>query len=931
MKSLTVIFSSPWFLLFLVPLVVLTFVPYFRIPKRFRRTRNRIIPLILHLTVVTLSVLVLSGFSIEYSVPNEKNEIILLVDVSDTENQSEEKRNDFIETVLRQSKYDSYKVGIVTFGFDQKYAVPLTDKIEDIFDTYLSADLPDTGATNVADALLFTKDLFSNPETSKIVLITDGKETDKDASSVIRAVSASGIKVDVVNVPSSYEKDDVEILDVTLPDYHVKVNEEVNIVVTVAANTEGNLSLSLTDNEADSEGSLSSVDFSKGTQLVTVRHKFNEGGLHELNFAITSGGSTLFENDVYTSYFYLEVFNKVLLLGRNEDECTPVKELLEEENQFEIEYKNILGDDELVGITVDELRAYDQVILNNIANKDMPEGFSEALYAYVNTYGGGLLTVGGQDENGEAHSYVRKDMVGSVYQQILPVQAIDYTPPIGVVIILDRSGSMGTTDSSGLKTFLQCAVDGAKSCLNALSERDFIGVMTLDTNEEVILPLTRRTQEAKIVDAIESIQEANGGTVLPGAIQKAGDMLRAEKNISKRHIIIVTDGVVSEREKYESVIKDNYENEAASITLSVVLIGSSETSSEAQAMKTAAELGHGRMYAITDTSTLERLMREDLKAPDIIEVNMETFYPTVYDVTSPLFNGVDYGSEEEGNLKMKASLDGFYGVKLKKDADLILSGDYNVPIYAQWKFGKGTVGSFMCDLSGNWSSAFMADDGGKRFIRNVVENLMPLEDIRPSEINAVFTEQNYTNRLDVYTNLENGEYINGRLIKLSENEQPEISLNSVTTEGKKNEYVSSAFGVENNYSRCDFVLKSQGVYKVIIEKRSANGELLAVKEFYKSFSYSKEYDFTYCSDQNALADKFKTWAQKGNGEVIKDLDDPEEIFNSFVTDFVRIFDPKILFMIIAIVLFLCDVAIRKFKFKWPHEIIKEYREKKNGN
>ena len=222
MKSLTVIFSSPWFLLFLVPLVVLTFVPYFRIPKRFRRTRNRIIPLILHLTVVTLSVLVLSGFSIEYSVPNEKNEIILLVDVSDTGNQSEEKRNDFIETVLRQSKYDSYKVGIVTFGFDQKYAVPLTDKIEDIFDTYLSADLPDTGATNVADALLFTKDLFSNPETSKIVLITDGKETDKDASSVIRAVSASGIKVDVVNVPSFYEKDDVEILAVTLPDAAVK-------------------------------------------------------------------------------------------------------------------------------------------------------------------------------------------------------------------------------------------------------------------------------------------------------------------------------------------------------------------------------------------------------------------------------------------------------------------------------------------------------------------------------------------------------------------------------------------------------------------------------------------------------------------------------------------------------------------------------------
>jgi hypothetical protein len=33
-------------------------------------------------------------------------------------------------------------------------------------------------------------------------------------------------------------------------------------------------------------------------------------------------------------------------------------------------------------------------------------------------------------------------------------------------------------------------------------------------------------------------------------------------------------------------------------------------------------------------------------------------------------------------------------------------------------------------------------------------------------------------------------------------------------------------------------------------------------------------------------------------------------------------------MIIAIVLFLLDIAVRKFKFKWIHEMVRESREKK---
>ena len=61
--------------------------------------------------------------------------------------------------------------------------------------------------------------------------------------------------------------------------------------------------------------------------------------------------------------------------------------------------------------------------------------------------------------------------------------------------------------------------------------------------------------------------------------------------------------------------------------------------------------------------------------------------------------------------------------------------------------------------------------------------------------------------------------------------------------------------------------------------------------------------------------------------MIADLENPEEIFEDFVTSITYTFDPRTLFMILAIILFLADLAVRKFKFKWPHELIQAWKEK----
>ena len=943
-------FSYPLLLLVFLFGLGLTALLYFRLSKKYRKNRNRVTSIVLHLIVFALAVLTMAGTLFTYEIPNKENQIILLVDVSDTEEQSREARDSFIRTVLEMGQYDGFSIGIVTFGYNQVYAVEMTDKItvNEMMDRYLAAEQPDTTATDIAAALTYTSTLFTNPQAARIVLVTDGKETDEEASSVIRSVSAKGIGVDIANIPSAFSGADMQLVGSVLPDYHVSPGVSCSVAVTLHASEAGNAEIEFYDNGA--RVASQTITTSPGVQNVTFDHVFSGAGLHTLSFRLLSGGDLLTENNTYYSYINLESFDKILILEHKDGESEALKQLLTSgDSVYDVTVKNIMTDTTLPH-TADELRQYDQVILNNIARADMPEGFEQILREYVSKFGGGLFTVGGADvvegapgadDEYIAHAYNREDMWGSIYQEMLPVQAIKYTPPIALMVIVDRSGSMSAVDDATGGTYYDLALSGAAGCLEALTERDYFGLMTLDSNYETLLSLTPRSQDAKIKKAINDARElgTTGGTVFPEAIDRASRALLS-LNVARRHVIIVSDGLVpaEQEEEYLDYIKQFHNNNG--ITYSVVGIGVSDGSAAAVQMKTACEAGGGRLYTITDGTEMISSMREDLRVPEIKEVNYETYHPTVRNTLSSLLNGIELTVTEDGKQtpKMTATLDGFFGVKVKEGADLILMGNFDVPVYAQWKYGKGTVGSFMCDLNGTWSADFLTETAanqgsGIQFIRNVVNAIMPMESVRDSQITVNISQDNYTNQLSVFTTLGEGESVVGYLLNVADPGAEAISLNAVTQapEGKKLEslacYVTSSLGAANNFSRCRFVIKQPGVYELTLKKVDANGNVLAEYRTYRPFSFSEEYDLVEIPTNAELADSLALLAQNGGGAVIEKNDDPIEVFANFVTAIQKTFDPRYLFMILALILFLADVAVRKFKFKWPHELIRAHREK----
>lgn len=897
MQNFRIHFSHPWLLLLLIPAIALTLFPYFKANKKYRKTRNRILSMLFHGLAITLAILLLAGITFSYEKPNLENELIILVDTTDSNEISSDAKTEFVQSVVSISD-GKYRLGIVKFGHGQVLSGKMTYDMEQALEDYLTSEVPDSTATDLASAIKYASTLFKNPETSKIVVLSDGIETDNNVLSVIKAIAAEGVKVDTVLYPNE-EHDEVQIYSVKTPDTRIILGDNFITELTVRSNFEGEKAATVSAYDNEELIGSTSVVLAGEEQTFEIALSLAERGMHELRFEIACDDDTVQQNNSYRAFINLEAFDNILILEGKEGEGAKLATLLNENfSVTDMSFSEDLAD---IPRTIEQMAEYEQIILVNVAYSDMPAGFEEMLNEYVYDLGGGLFTVGGSlDElNGQKipHAYNRNDIASSTYfKQMLPINAIDFTPPIAVMIVVDASASM----SMGK---LDAAKEGAEGCLDALSDRDFCGVMSFQTRASEELEILPVTQKDTIRDTIKKIggdSGAHGGTIFSDAIMRAGRALSVINNVERKHIILVTDGNPGDQyEVYSAYIEDNYNDD---ITMSIVTINN-EDSALTEQMTNAATLGGGKYYNVkpSELHKIPETMRNDLALEAVAEINYgEPFHPTIKDRT-PAVAGVESTFIPE--------LTGYYGTVAKKDASVPLMGEY-VPIYAEWKYGKGSVGSFMCDLSGIWSQTFMEDVVGKTIITNIVNSIFPMEDVRADSIGYVLKSENYHYQLGVY-GIGETERVEVSVTPISEH------LVSVLEEGVSIQTLESG-------RRFNFIIKDAGLYEIVIKKLDEAGVELSRVVLYEAFSYSQEYNtFT---DRRPIGEELMTLlAEQGKGSTVGD---PAEVFASFLPTIKKTVDPRIVLLILSIIFVLLDIAARKFKFKWPHEIIRERKLKK---
>ena len=314
---------------------------------------------------------------------------------------------------------------------------------------------------------------------------------------------------------------------------------------------------------------------------------------------------------------------------------------------------------------------YDVVMLDDAPARLLADESQRRLTAAVQDEGVGLLASGG------GAAFADGGYHGTPVADVLPVEIsgeeekID--PSVGLAIIIDTSGSMAGTR-------IELAKQVARIAVRRLQPHDRIGIVEFYGAKHWAVPMQPASNKIEIDRAIGRMK-AIGGTVLYPAIQEAYYGL---KNVNTRykHILLITDAGV-EDSNYERMVrrisKDN-------INVSTILVGQGGHN---LIMSDIANWGQGRFYSVGDQFSLVELI---LKQPSTRKP--PRYKRGFFEVTALGGQGWWGGAEA-----LVPELLGYSEVEARDGAETLLSAGQD-PILASWHYGLGRVSALMTEPVG---------------------------------------------------------------------------------------------------------------------------------------------------------------------------------------------------------------------------------------
>lgn len=850
MSSFSIYLVHPWLLLLIVPLVILTLLPVFKLPKVRRFTINRKISLCLHSVILVLLLALLADMTIY----REREDIstILLVDLSASTEESFDSVCAFTEELLAEAG-DKNRVGIVTFAKNALYVAELSEHGEGVYRAFLdSTELPEAEATNLEEAMYFAESLLDAKENRRIIVVSDGMQTDGDALAAAKVLAERGVRLDAVCIPVKAVGYEMQVNMVSHPDI-VTVGETVELKAVVESNYEASAELRFYDNGKVINKRIISVK--QGLTEATAEYIPTSSGMHEISARIIPVNEENKKNNVAYSRMEVKGSGNLLIVDGTGRESKALRNLLS------AEYSITKIEPEEAESYMNQLVAFDGVILMNVSNADLPEGFDKALETYAKKYGGGILTSGG------GNTYAYGSMTETAFQEFLPVTLEEpEEQTTAMMIVVDTSSSM-----NGLSH--EMAIQGTMQCIETLADTDYVGVLTFDRTVNVIYELSSMEQKEDILAAVEEI-ELGRGTYMTEATKEAFDQLK-DFEADNKHVIILSDGEPQDS-GYIRVIKQMASN---GISVSAIAVG---YGADRRIMENIAKTGGGNFYNATTVKELPDIMVEETMAATDSYRQTGTF-PIAVASYSTLLAGV---AEEE--LPM---MSGYITTFHKTVAEQFLTIDDGKPLYVQWDYGSGKVGCFTADLRGNDSEALFEAEAGQQLIRNMVAGVIRRDGgITAIQIDAV--EKNMSAEVTVSAPLNGKEKLDVKVIAPDNSEQN----------------LKMTLGLDGKYYG-EMVFSTPGVYTIAVSHLDSFGNLLDFSKKYLSFSYSAEYNCFATAEGEELL--LQACGLTG-GTMAYTASHVAEFIGERIQ---QMMDPTVPLLIVILVLFLTDIAVRKFRLK----------------
>ena len=733
-------FTQPFSLLLLIAL------PYFfwlgRPTGRYGRGRAWT-ALALRCLIVLLVILGLAGAQSVHG--GDELAVVFLVDVSDSVPEAARERAlTFVGESLAAMGPDD-QAALVLFGADALVERPMTGSRE----LGQVASIPRTHHTDLEGAIRLGLALFPSGAARRMVILSDGRPTLGQAEQAVRLARAQGVQVEVVPLPtllSGEGQDGAEawLSELTAPN-RLHQGEEFTLAVTARAMSP--LEAVLTVLAGEKVVAQEPVRLNAGPNIFAIPLTAGEPGFTPFQAYLAPAADTYPQNNVLSAFSLVEGPPRVLIVAA--DSFPP--------SQGGEGGGYLMAALQAAGLVVEEstpgalasdpagLAEYAAIVLVDTPAQALSPRALTALQSYVRDLGGGLVAVGG------AHAYGVGGWYGTPLEETLPVEMTiqdpERFPPMSIVVVIDKSGSMAAQEGGVQK--IRLAGEAAARVAELITDLDEITVIAFDDRPADVIGPLPGTQRDEVIDQVIRLQAGGGGIYVREGLQEALRYLD-DSDRPVRHVVLLADGSDAEHQQgVQELVAESFA--AQSITLSTVAIGAGQ---DLSFLKEIAELGNGRYYFTDQAANLPVIFAQETQLAMRSYIVEEPFYPRQTS-SSPILSGVDAVPQ----------LAGYVATTPKPAGRVILSTHQNDPLLAAWQYGLGRAVAWTSDATGRWAQRWVEWDGFARFWSQVVRwTIVERTDV-PVEVAVALEGQ--TARVTMDAVEPDGAFVNGLDASLS--------------------------------------------------------------------------------------------------------------------------------------------------------------------
>ncbi|HUP28310.1 MAG TPA: VWA domain-containing protein [Chloroflexia bacterium] len=549
--------------------------------------------------------------------------------------------------------------------------------------------------TDLAAGLRLAGSLLSSEGKRRVVVVSDGWETQGSASDEAARLRARGVSVDVVGLGALGDKE-IIVRGLTTPPYARQGDSvQSDLRVFSTADTAATISVRV-DGSAPSTRQIA---LKKGENSIPIEQKAEAQGFHRIEVTLEGQGDTVKENNSAASTLVVKPQPRVLVLEDRVGEADSLAAALAS-SQVYVDVRSAAA----VPSRLNDLSDYDSIVLNNVAATSFTLDQQRTLQEYVRRMGRGLVAVGGQT------SFAKGGYMDSALEEMLPVSSKPAPRPekgeTAMILVMDRSFSMDEYRGSREQSKFSMAKQAARLAVDALRDDDTLGVLTFDTETQWAVPVQKIRGEADkeaIKQTIVNV-ELGGGTSIFPAVQEAYDAM-SKVQVPARHIVLLTDGREFNTPYYEPLIA---QIRSAGITLSTIGIGEDV---DKDLLTRLAKLGEGRYYFTERLENIPKIVFKELDLALKQAVIEGSVQPRIQS-PSPILRGFSPQDVPQ--------LGGYEITTPKEEAVVGLVADLPHPLLAHWNYGLGRVVAFTSDASKDWASRWLTWASFARFWDNAV-------------------------------------------------------------------------------------------------------------------------------------------------------------------------------------------------------------------